>query len=382
MLPKVAKRGSISPFIVMDVLRAASIRESKGESFIHMEVGQPGTSAPPNVLQAAHESLESNQLGYTLALGIEALRERISLYYRDFYRLAVPPQRVAITTGSSGGFILAFLSSFNSGDRVGLASPGYPAYRNILKALDVEPVGIPVDATSNFQPTPKILESVEGKLDGLILASPSNPTGTMIMQNEMKALAEYCKERSIRMISDEIYHGITYEKAACSALAFNKDAIIVNSFSKYFSMTGWRLGWMVVPEPLLGSVACLSQNLFISPPALSQMAGIAAFDCLGYLDGHVAKYRLNRDLLIDLLPKAGFKKLSRADGAFYLYADISHMTDDSEGFCRRCLDETGIAITPGIDFDPERGNRFVRFSFSGPFQDIEIAAKRLIEWRR
>ena len=378
---KVAKRGLISPFIVMDMMRAASVCESKGDKIIHMEVGQPSTSAPPPVLHAAHAALDSNHLGYTMALGSEPLRERISQYYKDCYSLAVPSQRIVITTGSSGGFILAFLSSFDAGDRVGLVYPGYPAYRNILKALDVEPVGIPVDMRSNFQPTPKILEGIDGGLNGLILASPSNPTGTMVLRNEMRALVQYCKEQGIRLVSDEIYHGITYENPACSALEFSDDVIIVNSFSKYFSMTGWRLGWMVVPEPLLRPIECLSQNLFISPPTLSQIAGMAAFDSLNYLDSHVAKYRANRDLLIDLLPKAGFKTLSRSDGAFYLYADVSHITNDSKGFCHRCLEETGVAITPGIDFDPEKGNQFVRFSFAGPSEDMEIAARRLIEWK-
>jgi aspartate/methionine/tyrosine aminotransferase len=382
MTLKVAKRGSIPPFIVMDMMRAASSREASGKNVIHMEVGQPGTTAPPPVIQAAHAALDSDHLGYTLAFGIEPLRERLSQHYQDFYSLAVPAQRIAITTGSSGGFILAFLSAFDVGDRVALANPGYPAYRNILKALDVEPVGIPVGPKSNFQLTPKILDTVEGELNGLIIASPSNPTGTMIMHNEMKALVEYCKERSIRLISDEIYHGITYEKMACSALEFSDDVIVINSFSKYFSMTGWRLGWMVVPESLLRSVECLSQNLFISPPTLSQIACVAAFDCKEHLDGHVAKYRLNRDLLFDLLPKAGFNKLSQADGAFYLYADVSHMTNDSEEFCRRCLNDTGVAITPGIDFDPERGSQFVRFSFAGPFEEMVDATRRLIEWQR
>ena len=382
MTLKVAKRGSIPPFIVMDVMRAASEREASGNDVIHMEVGQPGTSAPPPVLQAAHAALDNDRLGYTLAFGIEPLRERLSQHYQDFYGLDVPARRIAITTGSSCGFIVAFLSAFNAGGRVALANPGYPAYRNILKALDVEPVGIPVGPESNFQPTPEILDAVEGDLDGLIIASPSNPTGTMIMHDEMKALVEYCKERSIRLVSDEIYHGITYEQKACSALEFSDDAIVINSFSKYFSMTGWRLGWMVVPESLLRSVECLSQNLFISPPTLSQLACVAAFDCKEHLDGHVAKYRLNRDLLNDLLPKAGFDKLSQADGAFYLYADVSHMTNDSEEFCRRCLAETGVAITPGVDFDPDRGNQFVRFSFAGPFEDMAEAARRLIEWQR
>jgi len=382
MALKVAKRGSIPPFIVMDVMRAASEREASGKDVIHMEVGQPGTSAPPPVLQAAHAALDIDRLGYSLAFGIEPLRARLSQHYQDFYGLDVEARRIAITTGSSCGFIVAFLSAFNAGDRVALANPGYPAYRNILKALDVESVGIPVGPESNFQPTPEILDAIEGDLDGLIIASPSNPTGTMIMHDEMKALVEYCKARGIRLISDEIYHGITYEKKACSALEFSDDAIVINSFSKYFSMTGWRLGWMVVPESLLRSVECLSQNLFISPPTLSQLACVAAFDCKEHLDGYVAKYRLNRDLLIDLLPKAGFDKLSQADGAFYLYADVSHMTNDSEEFCRRCLAETGVAITPGVDFDPERGNQFVRFSFAGPFEDMAEAARRLIQWQR
>lgn len=382
MTLKVAKRGSIPPFIVMDIMRSASNREASGKSVIHMEVGQPGTAAPPSVLQAAHAALDGDRLGYTLSFGIEELRERISEHYQDFYSLSVPLGRIAITTGSSCGFILAFLSAFNIGDRVALANPGYPAYRNILKALDIEPVGIPVGPKSNFQPTPEILDGVDGELDGLIIASPSNPTGTMILHDKMKALVKYCKERSIRLISDEIYHGITYEKTACSAMEFSEDAIVVNSFSKYFSMTGWRLGWMVVPESLVRSVECLSQNLFISPPTLSQIACIKAFDCKEYLDSHVARYKFNRDLLIHLLPKAGFNKLSQADGAFYLYADVSHMTNDSEEFCRRCLVETGVAITPGVDFDPERGSQFVRFSFAGTSEDMKDAARRLIEWRR
>ncbi len=382
MVLKAANRGAIPPFIVMDVMRAAAEREITGNDVFHMEVGQPGTAAPAPVLGAARAALENNKIGYTLASGIPELRERLSQHYRDYYALNVPSGRIAVTTGSSGAFIVAFLSAFDAGDRVALANPGYPAYRNILKALDIEPIGIPVGPKSNFQPTPDILDKVEGKLDGLIIASPSNPTGTMIPAHEMSALVDYCRERDIRLISDEIYHGITYEERAQSVLAFSEDAIVINSFSKYFSMTGWRLGWMVVPEALLRSVECLSQNLFISPPTLSQMAAVAAFDCREQLDGYVENYRRNRDLLVDLLPKAGFDKLSHADGAFYLYADVSHLTNDSEEFCRRCLAETGVAITPGIDFDPERGNCTVRFSFAGPFNDMAEAAQRLIDWKR
>jgi aspartate/methionine/tyrosine aminotransferase len=379
---KIAKRGSIPPFIVMDVMRAAAAREASGSDVMHMEVGQPGTVAPAPVLDAARTALENDKIGYTLAFGMPELRIRLSQHYKDYYGLDVPADRIAITTGSSGAFVVSFLSVFDATDRVALADPGYPAYRNILKALDIEAVGVPVGPESNFQPTPAILDKIEGDLDGLIIASPSNPTGTMIRGGEIKALVDYCKERGIRLISDEIYHGITYEQQAESVLAFSDDAIVINSFSKYFSMTGWRLGWMVVPESLLRPVECLSQNLFISPPTLSQLAAIAAFDCREQLDGYVAKYRQNRDMLLEQLPRAGFDKLSSADGAFYLYADVSHLTNDSQEFCRRCLAETGVAFTPGVDFDPQRGNRTVRFSFAGPFDDMAEAAKRLIAWKR
>ena len=382
MALKVSTRGAIPPFIVMDVMAAASEREASGKDVLHMEVGQPGTPAPGMVRDAARTALDNDRIGYTLALGIPPLRKRLSQHYKDMYGLDVTSDRMVVTTGSSGAFVVSFLSVFDSGDRVALADPGYPAYRNILKSLGIEVVGIPVGPETNFQPTPDVLENIEGDLDGLIIASPSNPTGTMIARDEMIALVQYCKEHGIRLISDEIYHGVTYENAACSALEFSDDAIIINSFSKYFSMTGWRLGWMVVPESLLRSVECLSQNLFISPPTLSQLAGVAAFDCYEELDGLVANYKRNRDLLLEMLPKAGFDKLSQAEGAFYLYADVAHLTNDSEEFCRRCLAETGVAITPGIDFDPQRGNRTVRFSFAGPYEEMAEAAKRLIDWKR
>lgn len=382
MTLKTAKRGTISPFIVMDVMAAASAREESGKNVLHMEVGQPGTPAPAAAREAAHRALDSDHLGYTLALGIPQLRDRLSQHYKDTYGLDVPSSRIVVTTGSSGAFVVSFLSVFDEGARVALADPGYPAYRNILKSLGIEVIGLPVGPENNFQPTPESLEKIEGELDGLIIASPSNPTGTMIARDEMEALVSYCKERDIRLISDEIYHGVTYEQPACSVLAFSDDAIIINSFSKYFSMTGWRLGWMVVPETLTRSVECLSQNLFISPPTLSQLAGVAAFDCAEELDGLVVNYRRNRDLLLEMLPKAGFDKLSKAEGAFYLYADVSHMTNDSQEFCRRCLAETGVAITPGIDFDPQRGHQTVRFSFAGPYEDMAEAGKRLINWKR
>ncbi len=381
MTLKIARRGKVPPFIVMDVMRAADEREAGGGDVLHLEVGQPGTAAPLKVLEAAARALSSDRLGYTLALGMEELRNRISRHYLDYYGVGVDPARVAVTTGSSGAFVLAFLSAFEAGDRVALASPGYPAYRNILKALGVEVVSLEVGPKTNFQPDPGILDAVSGPIDGLIVASPSNPTGTMLGPGSMEAISKWCAQAGARLISDEIYHGITYDRRAETALSFGSDAIVINSFSKYFSMTGWRLGWMVVPESLLRSVECLAQNMFISPPAISQMAAIEAFACRDELDANVAAYARNRELLLRELPRAGFDELASADGAFYIYADVAHMTNDSPDFCRRMLAETGVAATPGTDFDPERGSHFVRFSFSGPQGDIAKAAGRLIEWR-
>jgi len=384
MVLKASQRGVIPPFITMDVMREADALEAKGEGVLHLEVGQPGSSAPKAVLEAAETALKEDKLGYTTALGTPALTERISCHYQKIYGARVSPEQVVVTTGSSGGFVLAFLAAFDAGNRVVLASPGYPAYRNILKALGIEVVDLQVGPDSNFQPTPELLEreAASRTIDGLIIASPSNPTGTMIHAGELEALVTYCRDKGIRLISDEIYHGITYGEPAETVLRFGHDAIIVNSFSKYFSMTGWRLGWMVVPEDLLRSIECLAQNLFISPPTLSQHAAIKAFDCRDELDANVARYAENRKLLLKNLPEAGFHTLAPADGAFYIYADISHMTNDSQDFCRRMLVETGVAATPGLDFDPGRGNRFMRFSFAGALSDMIEAAERLQKWRR
>jgi len=380
MALKVSKRGMVPPFIVMDVMRAAAEREAGGNHVLHLEVGQPSTAAPGKVIEAAKRALESDKIGYTLALGQEPLRERIAHYYADYYGVAVDPKQVIVTTGSSTGFLLAFLSAFEAGDRVGVCSPGYPAYRNILKALGLVPVDIPVTAETDFHPTPDAIDSLEGGLDGLLIASPSNPTGSMLPADELEALCSYCKRKGIRFISDEIYHGITYGEKAQTALAYDADTIVINSFSKYFSMTGWRLGWMVVPTELLRSIECLAQNMFISPPTLSQYAGVAAFDCLDELDANVARYAKNRELLLKELPVAGFDKLAPADGAFYLYADISRLTNDSQTFCSRMLAETGVAATPGIDFDPGQGHRFMRFSFAGSIDDVAEAVSRLKTW--
>ena len=374
-----SRRGLVPPFIAMDVLRAANARQAAGVEIIHLEVGQPGSSAPEPVLEAARRALVSEPIGYTDALGITPLRQRIAAHYQMQYGVTVDPCEVVVTTGSSAAFLLAFLAAFEPGDRVALAIPGYPAYRNILSALGIEPVLIAVGENTHYQPTPELLASV-GRLDGLIVASPANPTGTMISAGDLSHLAAWCRDRNIRLISDEIYHGITYETAAATARAFGREPVIVNSFSKYYSMTGWRLGWMLVPSDLARTVECLAQNFYISPPALSQSAALPVFGCRGELDGHVARYRANRDLLIRTLDAAGLTRFAPAEGAFYLYVDISGLTGDSERFCRRLLAETGIAVTPGRDFDPVKGGGWVRFSFAGSTEDVAEAARRLESW--
>jgi aspartate/methionine/tyrosine aminotransferase len=381
MVFKVAGRGAIAPFMVMDVMRAANERAAAGGDVIHLEVGQPSGQAPARVLAAAKAALDSHPLGYTEALGMEPLRERIAKHYRHAYGVAVAPESIAVTTGSSGAFLLAFLAAFDAGDRVAVAAPGYPAYRNILEALGIDCVAVPVGAESRWQLNVEVLSKVDGKLDGVVVASPSNPTGSMLSAHEVAELATWCELNGIRLISDEIYHGITYGAPAGTAVGAGKHAIIVNSFSKYYAMTGWRLGWMVLPPDLVRAVECLQQNLFISPPTLSQMAAMAVFDCLDELDARVAVYKRNRDILLEELPKAGFTRLAPSDGAFYLYADVTELTNDSAEFCRRMLAETGIACTPGMDFDPYQGHHTLRFSFAGATADMAEAAKRLKAWR-
>jgi len=382
MSGRISRRsGAVEPFIVMDVMAAAAEKEAAGDTVIHLEVGQPSTPAPKGALAAAHAALEQDRLGYVAALGMPALRERIARHYREFYKVDVGPERVIVTTGSSGGFPLVFLSSFDAGDRVALAAPGYPAYRNILAALNLEAVDLPTSRADRFQPTVDALEKA-GQIAGLIVASPSNPTGTMVGHAEMKALAAWCDAKGVRLISDEIYHGIVYEGDTVSAVEVSDRAIVVNSFSKYFSMTGWRVGWLVVPPELVRPIERLSQNFFISVPTLSQYAALAAFDCRDELDGHVRRYRTNRDLLLAGLKSAGFDRFAPAEGAFYLYADIAHLTNDSRDFCRRMLQEAGVATTPGVDFDRARGAGTLRISFAGSTAEMEEAVRRLKAWRR
>lgn len=386
---KASSRGQISPFIVMDVMRAANARDTVArtphERSVHLEVGQPGTSAPRLVRDAARRALDDHRLGYTEAFGIPELRERIARHYREAYGVTVGSERIVVTTGSSGAFLLSFLAAFDAGERVALADPGYPAYRNILMALNLKPVGLPADHGHKFQPTPELLDAATAggeTLAGLIVASPANPTGSMLSHGDLKSLVGWCGAHGVRLVSDEIYHGICFGAKATTALEFTDDALIVNSFSKYYSMTGWRLGWMVIPPDLSRTIEVLAQNLFISPPTLPQLAALAAFDASEELDANVARYRRNRDLLLARLPKAGFERFASPDGAFYLYADVAHLTNDSEEFCRRMLAEAGVAATPGTDFDPGRGRAYVRFSFAGTEADMEEAARRLIAWKR
>ncbi|MBO42199.1 MAG: 1-aminocyclopropane-1-carboxylate deaminase [Rhodospirillaceae bacterium] len=376
---KVSERGQMAPFMVMDVLYAANQRASLGNAVYHLEIGQPGTGAPREVIEAIQEPLSLQKLGYTDAFGITPLRDDIVEHYKSSYGLSIGQNQVAVTSGSSAGFVLAFLAAFDVGDRVAVASPGYPCYRHILKAFGIEPVILETAFEDRFQPTPEKLKAYL-PLDGLIVASPSNPTGTMLDVSALKALSNFCREHNVRLISDEIYHGITYEQSAVSALEFNQDAIIINSFSKYFSMTGWRVGWMLVPEELLRPIECLQQNLFICAPTPSQIAALAAFDCKKILDGHVTRYLQNRDLLLSRLPSIGFDKLAPADGAFYLYADVSSLTNDSEGFCHKVLMETGVAFAPGRDFDSSRGKQFIRISYSESLDIINQAVDVIAEW--
>jgi aspartate/methionine/tyrosine aminotransferase len=381
MAIKVAGRGLVPPFMVMDVMRDAAALEAAGRTIIHLEVGQPSTGMPRAAAARVAEILGGDPLGYTLAGGLPMLCERIARHYRDMYGVSISADRIFVTTGSSGGFILAFLSAFEAGDRVALAAPGYPAYRHILTSLGVTPELIKVDAATRYQPTVEHLKKLSSLPDGLIVGSPANPTGSVIPPAEFRELAIFCDRHGIRLVSDEIYHGITYGAQATTAAGLSETAFVVNSFSKYFSMTGWRLGWLVMPTDLKRPLECLAQNLFIAPPAISQHGGIAVFDCRDELETNVARYARNRDVLLKRLPEIGFDRLAPADGAFYIYADISGFGEDAQSFCKRMLNEAGVATTPGVDFDPFDGQRFVRFSFAGTTPDMEEACARLAAWR-
>ena len=370
-----SSRSDVDAFIVMDVLEAARAAEASGRHIVHMEIGQPSTGAPLPACNALTEAMAADALGYTVALGIPALRARIAQLYRDWYGVEVSPDRIVVTSGSSGAFLLAFSALFDSGARVAIGEPGYPSYRQILHALGFETVGIQTSAAARYQPTPEDLEGLS--LDGLMVASPANPSGTMLGRDALKALIETCHAAGTSFISDEIYHGIEYDAKAVTALEISDDVYVINSFSKYFSMTGWRVGWMVVPPDHVRRIERLAQNMFICPPHASQIAALAALDCQDDLQANLDVYTENRRLMLDGLPKAGFDRIAPPDGAFYVYADVSHLTDDSLGFCRRILDEAGVAITPGLDFDKQRGGGTVRFSYATGTDDIREGLKRL-----
>jgi aspartate/methionine/tyrosine aminotransferase len=364
----------------MDVLAEATRLEASGRSIVHMEVGQPGAPAPSPVLEAARAALAHGRLGYTEALGRGALRARIARHYRDTYGVEVAADNVIVTTGSSAGFVLAFLAGFDAGARIALPSPGYPAYRNILKALDLVPVEIETTAETRWALTPDHLDhaSAGGPLVGVLVASPANPTGTMMEPDALAALIAKSEALGMWFVSDEIYHGLAYDgRRAASALETSADAIVVNSFSKYYCMTGWRVGWMVVPDRLVRPIERLAQNLFISVPDLSQQAALAAFDAKDELEAVRAVYAGNRALVLDRLPKLGFRTILPADGAFYLYADITPFADDSVAFARDLLQQAGVAVTPGPDFDRTHGHRFVRFSLAGSPADMVEGMDRL-----
>ncbi|MEC3977073.1 pyridoxal phosphate-dependent aminotransferase [Amycolatopsis sp. H20-H5] len=376
-----ASRAAVPPFHVMDVLSAAQARQRSHGDLVSLAAGQPSVPAPAPVREAAERALKDLNLGYTEQLGIPELREAVAGHYGRRYGLDVSPQEVVMTTGSSGGFLLSFLSAFEPGDRVAMARPGYPAYRNLLSVLGCEVVEFATGEATNFQPTVALLDEL-GPLKGLIVASPSNPTGTVLPPGELAAISGWCATRGVQLISDEIYHGISYGAELDCAWQYSREALVLGSFSKYFAMTGWRLGWLLAPQRLHRAVDVLTGNFTICPPALSQHAGVAAFTPESYAeaDRHVEHYRANRDVLFSGLRGIGLDKLAPADGAFYAYADVSAYTSDSLSWCQRLLAETGVAIAPGVDFDPVDGGRFVRFSFAGARADLEEGVRRLGDW--
>jgi aspartate/methionine/tyrosine aminotransferase len=372
---RTSSRANVDPFIVMDVMEAARRAEEAGRHIIHMEVGQPGTGAPAGALDAVARAMEAGPLGYTVALGLPALRARIAKLYGDWYDVDLNPDRVVITPGSSGGFILAFTALFDTGDRVGIGAPGYPSYRQILSALDLVPVDLPTAAENRFQPVPRDFADMD--LAGLMVASPANPTGTMLDITAMRALIEAAQGQGAAFISDEIYHGIEYEAKAVTALQVTDECYVINSFSKYFSMTGWRVGWMVVPEDHVRVVERIAQNMFICAPHVAQVAALAAMECEAELQANLDVYKANRALMLRGLPEAGFANIAPPDGAFYVYADVSDLTDDSRALAAEILEKAGVAVTPGLDFDPLRGHRTLRFSYARATADIEEGLARL-----
>ncbi|GJE10602.1 MULTISPECIES: aminotransferase class I/II-fold pyridoxal phosphate-dependent enzyme [Methylobacterium] len=384
MTPISRRAAAVQPFLAMDVMAAAAAKARAGSDVVRMEVGQPSAPAPQAVIAAAQAALATGRVPYTEALGLPTLRARIARDYAERHGVAVGPERVVITTGSSAGFILAFMSLFDAGARVAVPQPGYPAYRNILSALDLVPAPMILRAEDRFAPTAALLRETHARaaVAGVLVMSPANPSGTVITEAALRDLCTTTRALGLPLISDEIYHGLSYGLPTVTALQFDPDAVVINSFSKYHCMTGWRIGWMVVPEALVRPIERLAQNLYISAPYLSQVAALAAFDATAELDAVRDGYARNRGILLDALPGLGLGRLHPADGAFYLYADVANLTGDASDFCRRMLDEAHVAATPGLDFDPEEGHHHVRFSFAGSEAECREAVSRLRAWLR
>lgn len=378
---KLSKRGQVDSFRALAILSEVAERREAGENIISLSPGQPCFGAPPAVLKYAQDIIAQDPTqGYTAAIGTLSLRLRIAGYYADTYNVKIPHERIAVTTSSSAGFLLALTAAFDAGDTIALTTPTYPAYKNMLKALGLNIVYIETSKETNYQPTAALLEKSGKKFDGLIITSPSNPTGAMIDAATLKDICAWCDTNKVRLISDEAYHGITYETKAQTAAEFSESAIVLNTFSKYFALTGWRLGWMVAPEDMMPAIKKLAENLFVSPPTISQYIAGEVFEHIPALDAYVAQYRENRDILRKRLPGLGFGDMSSAQGAFYFYIDVHNLTNNSEDFCRRMLDEAKVAMTPGVDFDHARGQSTIRISYAGSANDMNEACDRLAKW--
>jgi len=385
MVQKRKERGKVSPFFVMEMLQIANERQAKGEDILHLEFGEPYVSSPKKVIRAAQDLIKGGSLGYTDSIGLPALRLAIANYCNKTYHSVIEKEQVMITPGSSGSFILAFLALFKIGSLVGHVVPGYPAHANLISLFGLKPFPITVGPETNYQPTIDHFKKMKDNISGIIITSPSNPTGGILKRKDLEDIIDFCQKRNIWIISDEIYHGIVFHKKAVSVLDImdisNEKVVVVNGFSKYFAMPGWRLGWSILPKNLIETFKNLGQNLFISAPTLSQHAAILAFDCLAEFDKNVIMYKSNRDFLLRELTRIGFREIFKPQGAFYLYLNVSHLTNNSTLFCMRMLNEIGVAVAPGIDFDPSEGKKFIRISFSRPREDIRVAIERIKHWK-
>ena len=375
-----SKRSNILPFLAIDMLTRANNLKSKGKDIIHMDVGEPGFKTPDHILKYAKTIIEEKKIGYTESIGIPELRKKISDHYKYWYDEEVDSENIAVTAGASGAFLLTLLAIFDPGDTVAIMTPYYPAYVNALKALNINIIYLEGDIKTSYQPTVEKLESVKKNINGIIMASPANPTGSSINTDDLKKIANWSKKNKVAIISDEIYHGVEYGKFSETILKYNQDAIVINSFSKYFSMTGWRLGWLVAPKKIIDTIEKLSMSLFLCPPTFSQLIAIKAFEDYDILNKNVLIYKKNRDILTSSFEGIGFFKYAPPDGAFYLYIDVSNITDDSTDLAIKLLKEAGVSSTPGKDFDYNLGNKFIRFSYAGDHKEILEGAKRIISW--